>query len=646
MKFKHTRLGLCITYLMIFGIFSLSACDSSNTGDDSDTDTGALHFKVVYHRPIGDFQSQMAVLDCEGEGVEIVEAAVYDSSDAFLADGGPWDCDAGTGTIKAVSAGSNRMVVILGKNSEGNVVFRGHQSDVQVHADSDNDAGTIDCYTFAPDLRAPADGAIINADAMGLAWHAVIGAAEYRVLVFQNNDLNTPLIDRTMSGTIFTPTGLSDDQSYFWQIVAYDAFGNQGIGSQFRSFINDADHINTPPVVNIDSPAHGSTYLIHDDVVLSGSASDNEDGNLSDISLEWSSDIEGQSGQGETVSLSSLSPGTHRITLSAIDSQGAEGTTTVAVTIAVSRLPDTGQGTSHTETPGEDSDYNINPLSYTKLDAEGNDLDPDAADWVMVRDDVTGLIWEVKTIGDENDIHFNDNRYSWHDIQEEFINQLKADDFGGYNDWRLPTVKELYTLLKNGNVDQNPEIDTDYFPNSKATIYWSSTSYVNIMNRAWRVDFYTGKSQTYDKSSTYFVRAVRGGSAIGNLIDNNDGTVTDTATGLMWQQFKIEDEVPRSTWEDALIHCESVSYAGYSDWRLPNIKELLSIVNHDAYDPAVDKTVFPNTESYGYWSSTSTSIYTALGVDFIYGLVDSYSKTDTNILYYVRAVRGGILAGH
>jgi hypothetical protein len=644
MTFKHFRFGLGITYLIVLGILLLSACGSSDTDDDSVADAGALHFNVVYHGTASDLQFQMAVLDCEGEGVETVEAAVYDSSDAFLIAGGPWDCDDGTGTIKAVPAGSNRTVVILAKNSEGGVVFRGHRSQIQIHADSDNDAGIIDCYTFAPDLRAPADGAIVNAGTMGLAWHALTGATEYRIFVFENNDLDTPIIDRTTKGTNFTPTGLSDDQSYFWQIAAYDSLGNQGIGSQVRSFTNDADHINTAPVVHIDSPVHGSTYLIHDEVVLSGSAGDAEEGSLSSASLEWSSDMDGSIGQGDIVSLSSLSPGTHRITLSAMDSEGAEGTQTVAATVATGRLPDTGQDTSHTETPGEDSDYDINPLSYTKLDAAGNDLDFDTTDWVMVRDNVTGLIWEVKTIGDENDMHYNDNRYSWHDIQGEFIRQLKVDIFGGYNDWRLPTVKELFTLVKNGSSDQNPEIDTEYFPNAMNSVYWSSTSYVSIADRAWRVNFYSGKSNTYIKSSTYFVRAVRGTSSIGNLVDKNDGTVTDTATGLMWQQFEVEDEVPRTTWEDALTLCESLNHAGYSDWRLPNVKELQSIVDHNAHDPAIDTTLFPNTESFGYWSSTSTSTFTALGVDFIYGLVDSYSKTGDNALYYVRAVRGGIRA--
>ena len=82
-------------------------------------------------------------------------------------------------------------------------------------------------------------------------------------------------------------------------------------------------------------------------------------------------------------------------------------------------VPDTGQIQSYTDTFGEDSDYTINPPSYTKLDAQGNDLPDSAASWVMVRDNVTGLIWEVKQNKDDmpdySNPHDADNKYTWYD---------------------------------------------------------------------------------------------------------------------------------------------------------------------------------------------------------------------------------------
>ena len=76
-------------------------------------------------------------------------------------------------------------------------------------------------------------------------------------------------------------------------------------------------------------------------------------------------------------------------------------------------LPDTGQTQSYTDTFGEDSDYNINPPSYTKLDATGEDLPDDAESWTMVRDNVTGLIWEVK-VNDPNHLRHQGHSYTWY----------------------------------------------------------------------------------------------------------------------------------------------------------------------------------------------------------------------------------------
>ena len=81
-------------------------------------------------------------------------------------------------------------------------------------------------------------------------------------------------------------------------------------------------------------------------------------------------------------------------------------------------IPDTGQTQSFTDTFGEDSDYLINPPSYTKLDAQGNELPDTGTEWVMVRDNVTGLIWEIKS--DDGSLHHDkDNTYTWYDSNPE-----------------------------------------------------------------------------------------------------------------------------------------------------------------------------------------------------------------------------------
>ena len=86
------------------------------------------------------------------------------------------------------------------------------------------------------------------------------------------------------------------------------------------------------------------------------------------------------------------------------------------------------------------------------------------------------------------------------------------------------------------------------------------------------------------------------------LVDNGDGTVTDTVTGLMWQQ----GEAGAMNWQNALIYCEDLALAGYDDWRLPNRNELHTLVDYTEFNPAIDIVRFPGAlSSSRYWSSTT-----------------------------------------
>ncbi len=124
------------------------------------------------------------------------------------------------------------------------------------------------------------------------------------------------------------------------------------------------------------------------------------------------------------------------------------------------------------------------------------------------------------------------------------------------------------------------------------------------------------------------------------LQNNGNGTVTDTETGLMWQQDTAASG--KMTWDAAIQYCENLTLAGYSDWRLPNIKELRSIVDYSTYDPSIDTNMFNDTMSSFYWSAT-TGAYSTDGawvIYFFYG--DGYDPNKSNS-YYVRAVRSGHL---
>jgi len=314
-------------------------------------------------------------------------------------------------------------------------------------------------------------------------------------------------------------------------------------------------------------------------------------------------------------------------------------------------LPDTGQAKCYDNDSeitcpspggdfyGQDAQYPCNPQSYTKLDSNGDDLPDNATEWVMVRDKVTGLIWENKT--DDNSIHDKDNTYKWQDAQDVFIAALNSAQFGGYADWRLPTVIELSFLVDRDRY--GPSINTTFFPNTVSSSYWSSTTLVDDPYYVWYVLFDGGYLGYYiNAGSDGYVRAVRGGQCgpFDNFIDNGDGTVTNTDTGLMWQK----DIDPDSTynWQQALSYCDNLTLAGYSDWRLPNSSELQSVIDYTRLKPAIDITYFPNTVSSYYWSSTTyvdAPVY-AWKVGFLYGGMSFDYKYD-GPTFYVRAVRGG-----
>ena len=112
--------------------------------------------------------------------------------------------------------------------------------------------------------------------------------------------------------------------------------------------------------------------------------------------------------------------------------------------------------------------------------------------------------------------------------------------------------------------------------------------------------------------------------------------VTDSITGLEWQDNTIGEEME---WQEAITYCEDLSLGGYSDWRLPNINELRSIVDRDKYNPAI-VSAFTNFSSSYYWSSTTYehNSNNAWIVSFYYGNVSYNNKNDS---YLVRCVRAG-----
>jgi len=263
-----------------------------------------------------------------------------------------------------------------------------------------------------------------------------------------------------------------------------------------------------------------------------------------------------------------------------------------------------------------------------------------------VTDNVTGLMWEKTT--DKN----GDGEINYYDKKTyaEALAGASSCTTGGYNDWRLPTIKEQYSLIMYNGAEPTPTatsqgtavpyINTNYFTfgygdlNSSAhgataderiidAQYATSTIYVSTTmggnSTMFGVNFGDGRIKGYPSGNRkkYYVQYVRGDAAYGtnNFVNNGDGTITDNATGLMWMQ---NDNGSGILWESALSYAENFTYAGFSDWRLPDVKELQSILDYSrspettssaAINPIFNCTQITNeagNADYPFYTSSTT----------------------------------------
>lgn len=312
-------------------------------------------------------------------------------------------------------------------------------------------------------------------------------------------------------------------------------------------------------------------------------------------------------------------------------------------------IPDTGQtyffdedGKSLNRVPksgdssfGQDAQYSGIAMSYRdNKDGTITDLN-------------TGLMW-LQSPGEKK-------TYS------QATKELKNYEFAGYSDWRLPTIKEIYSLMDFNGVDPSgletddvsqltPFINTEYFSieygdtsNNERIIdsqFLTSSIYVDktmggddtmfglnlVDGRIKGYPYLTGPGGTPKTFFGLYVRGEEGVYGNNDFIDNGDGTISDRATTLMWSK----SDRGAMDWVEALEYAESANIGGYSDWRLPNAKELQSIVDYErspattnsaAIDPIFDATPIKDEEGnidYAFYWTGTTHINTKGGPNAVY----------------------------
>ena len=382
-----------------------------------------------------------------------------------------------------------------------------------------------------------------------------------------------------------------------------------------------------------------------------------------------------------------LAVGTYYYRVCAVDKAGnvsaGKPVTAIVVTTIPSAisLPETGQKTCYDAAgaviacagTGQDGELQagvawLNPRFVSGTGAE--------ADCMI--DTLTGLMWPK-----------NGNLANGTKTWQEALTYSNDLNYCGYTDWRLPDRKELFSLINWEESNPATWLNTQGFNNVQSDYYWSSSTIAYYPDYAWLVYMWYGNVYGYSKSSSGYVWPVRagqsgsfgsfsvelpktgqttcydsGGAVIACAGTGQDGELQtgiawpnprfvpgigaeancmiDKLTGLMWPKNGNLAGTTK-TWQEALTYSNDLNYCGHTDWRLPNVNELESLVNLEESDVAAWLNLpaqgFNNVQSSDYWSS-STIAYNpgyAWRVFMWSGFVGDFNKAYSSYVWPVRA---------
>ncbi len=434
------------------------------------------------------------------------------------------------------------------------------------------------------------------------------------------------------------------DGSYVIALTVSDGVSNSSVDTV--TITAEAADTNHTPVANAGADRNITT---RERVTLNGSASTDADGDP--LTYSWTLDTRPSGSNASLNNSGTVNPdftadidGEYQVSLIVSDSSEislADSVTIISTSTGstpVNRsyaIVDTNQNQCYDSSSGDttscigngyDADYSGNQPDYTLSD-----------DGLIVTDNITGLIWQQSSdISGDGSLTSDDKLY-----QSDAVSYCDNLSYGGLDDWRLPNIKEAYSLIQFSGKDPSGYQGTDTsgltaflddvfdwafgdLANGERIIdgqFATSTLYVSTTMNSdvtmFGVNFVDGRIKGYpSERAPFYVRCVSGNTDYGvnEFSANGDRTISDVATGLMWQQ----DDSDSSNWDDAVAQCEATTTASHSDWRLPNAKELQSILdytrspdthNQAAIDPIFNASSFKNEASeddWGYYWASST----------------------------------------
>jgi hypothetical protein len=256
---------------------------------------------------------------------------------------------------------------------------------------------------------------------------------------------------------------------------------------------------------------------------------------------------------------------------------------------------------------GQDASYRINVPTYVASES-------------TLKDSVTGLTWQLSPEPGEQS-------------QAEAAAYCDALELEGNSDWRLPTRLEYVSLLDEGAGSGYALPAAIALETSGA--HWTSSSTGTTADGFFEVNDADGSWTVAIDTTPALVRCVEGAPLAGSLSVGADST-SDSMTGLEWQTTELDDS--DLGWEEALAYCEALSHADKTDWRLPSIKELATLVDEAAVSaPVVDAASFGVSLALRYWSSTPNSAGPNAG--FAFALETSFGSSPVRAMTDLAAAR-------